>query len=1061
LTPNRSVISDASGKLTVSSVTDTELGYLSGVTSSINANFINTSNWISSKPDNITLTPNRSVISDASGKLTVSPVTNTELGYLSGLTGSVNANFLNTSNWITTKQDIVTLTPDRSVISDASGKLTVSPVTNTELGYLSGLTGSVNANFINTSNWISSKQDILSAGDGVTIIGNVISSTGGGGTSSQWITSGNNIFYISGNVGIGSSNPNSTLDVLGNLSISGNINSITSTELGYLSGLTGSVNTNFINTSNWITTKQDIVTFTPDRSVITDVSGKLTVSPVTNTELGYLSGVTSSINANFINTSNWITTKQNTLISGSGITINGNTISSSDTRWSTVNTNDIYMTSTTNSIGFGTTTPRTDILGGYTTGTVDIYNKPLIIRSTAETLDTCIWLGTPYTQELALKCAIIAKGLGDSSRSKLMFCLENTTGEVAGTNNASVNDAKMTIMPNGNVGIGSTIPQFNLDIVGTNPILRIFDPRSDGNTILAFKESSDLFGFDMGYIGITDNKFYIRSYNNSSTPNVRLSIDRKGGFIGIGTTTANRLLHLHNNTVTSQALIQFSDLTTTTSTNRGSLIGKQNNQDLLLYNYQGNSSILFGTAAVTGTLIERMRIQGNGNVGIANTNSVINLSVGSTNANHTLGRAIITANNQHNANKRDTLQIGRWDGATGVTLSTVFTGMSCIVGAGANMGEANDNHSAVTFSTWGNGIASSREVMRINQRGNVGIGTTNPQYKLELNGYISLTNAATAAPIAIRFANTPDNRNSYIGMDAFGLGNFETGALLVGTWSANSLIFATNAAQRMRITSTGLVGIGLTDPAALLHVAAGTYSTGAQTMRYFNYATALTQSASFTVTNTCAVFDSSIWVKSIIASSSDTRIKKNIQDINDDNALQKILSIQPKTYNYIDPYRGTSNVYGFIAQQIKEVIPEAVGVHTDTVPNIFSIATCTSNSISFDSQASFPTFFNDIHINDKLDIIKNDGAREIYTVTQIIAESAAIILDRFIPGDTVFVYGKVVDDFHTLDKSYIYTLNVCATQLLSNKIDQLTNIVNTQNNQIADLIARIQALEQK
>ena len=44
-------------------------------------------------------------------------------------------------------------------------------------------------------------------------------------------------------------------------------------------------------------------------------------------------------------------------------------------------------------------------------------------------------------------------------------------------------------------------------------------------------------------------------------------------------------------------------------------------------------------------------------------------------------------------------------------------------------------------------------------------------------------------------------------------------------------------------------------------------------------------------------------------------LKMNIQDINDDSALQKILLIQPKTYEYIDKINnGTKTVYGFISQ---------------------------------------------------------------------------------------------------------------------------------------------------
>ena len=53
--------------------------------------------------------------------------------------------------------------------------------------------------------------------------------------------------------------------------------------------------------------------------------------------------------------------------------------------------------------------------------------------------------------------------------------------------------------------------------------------------------------------------------------------------------------------------------------------------------------------------------------------------------------------------------------------------------------------------------------------------------------------------------------------------------------------------------------------------------------------------------------------------------QKYLEDINDVSALEKILQIQPKTYKYIDTlFRKSDNIIGFIAQQIKEVIPEAV-----------------------------------------------------------------------------------------------------------------------------------------
>jgi len=66
---------------------------------------------------------------------------------------------------------------------------------------------------------------------------------------------------------------------------------------------------------------------------------------------------------------------------------------------------------------------------------------------------------------------------------------------------------------------------------------------------------------------------------------------------------------------------------------------------------------------------------------------------------------------------------------------------------------------------------------------------------------------------------------------------------------------------------------------------------------------------------------------------SDTRIKKDIVDIDDTEALEKILLVQPKKYKYIDETKGTHEVIGFIAQQIKEIIPHAVNLGEGTLPN--------------------------------------------------------------------------------------------------------------------------------
>ena len=63
----------------------------------------------------------------------------------------------------------------------------------------------------------------------------------------------------------------------------------------------------------------------------------------------------------------------------------------------------------------------------------------------------------------------------------------------------------------------------------------------------------------------------------------------------------------------------------------------------------------------------------------------------------------------------------------------------------------------------------------------------------------------------------------------------------------------------------------------------------------------------------------------------------------------------------------------------------------------------------------------------------------------------SIKIDKNYNNDDVFVYGSKVDDFHTLDKTYIFTLNVCATQELYKLIQQQNIIIQDQQKQINEL----------
>jgi hypothetical protein len=48
-----------------------------------------------------------------------------------------------------------------------------------------------------------------------------------------------------------------------------------------------------------------------------------------------------------------------------------------------------------------------------------------------------------------------------------------------------------------------------------------------------------------------------------------------------------------------------------------------------------------------------------------------------------------------------------------------------------------------------------------------------------------------------------------------------------------------------------------------------------------------------------------------------------------------------------------------------------------------------------------------------------------------------IVIDKEIDvNGRCLVYGVMINDFHFIDKTYVYTLNVCATQELTRRIEQ-------------------------
>jgi len=114
----------------------------------------------------------------------------------------------------------------------------------------------------------------------------------------------------------------------------------------------------------------------------------------------------------------------------------------------------------------------------------------------------------------------------------------------------------------------------------------------------------------------------------------------------------------------------------------------------------------------------------------------------------------------------------------------------------------------MTFYTGGS------ERMRIDTSGNVGVGTASPGYKLDVNGtanFASTLNIANTAWLTFGGANTVFSSSAGGGL-----------ILQSPSTSENILFRNSSGTERMRIDSSGNVGIGTASPNTLLHLYAAT-----------------------------------------------------------------------------------------------------------------------------------------------------------------------------------------------------------------------------------------------
>jgi hypothetical protein len=199
----------------------------------------------------------------------------------------------------------------------------------------------------------------------------------------------------------------------------------------------------------------------------------------------------------------------------------------------------------------------------------------------------------------------------------------------------------------------------------------------------------------------------------------------------------------------------------------------------------------------------------------------------------------------------------------------------------------------------------------VDASGNVGIGTTSPGGKLEVNQGKLIIKTTDQSLSRLQIANTGASGQT-----------FEIVAGDVGTSNTGlSFYDVTNSATRMRIDASGNLQIGGSgNPARLNVVHASTYgvfiagAAGSSTpVIFFSGAT---NTGSISTNGTTTSFNTS----------SDYRLKENIAPMT--GALAKVQALKPCTYTW----KATGETdEGFVAHELQEVCPSAVSGVKDAI----------------------------------------------------------------------------------------------------------------------------------